>query len=322
MAKNEKTINNESENNNSNTIKQNNYNNFDITLKSIFLRLFNSGQISKILKLKVNYKKIKKLPSTLKIPTEFKADIILRDDEFIYLIEIQAQNQPKFTKRNLLYYALVNYEYNLPIIQIMFYVGSQKLNMADSIKNININYQFIILDLSKFNSSMFLSQDDIHCKLLSILTKDGNCDNVLKELLEAIDNIKELPLKYEVIELLKTLCNLRKNSIIKLKQIIEDNKMSIYINPETTDFYELGYKKRQEEMLANDIPKAEAKGIAKGRAEGIAKGKAETLKSLLTIKFGLINKDYDQKINIASIDELNKYLANILSANAIEEVFK
>ncbi len=79
--------------------------------------------------------------------------------------------------------------------------------------------------------------------------------------------------------------------------------MSIYINPETTDFYELGYKKRQEEMLANDIPKAEAKGIAKGRAEGIAKGKAEgiakgkaeTLKSLLTIKFGLINKDYDQK---------------------------
>ena len=102
--------------------------------------------------------------------------------------------------------------------------------------------------------------------------------------------------------------------------------MSIYINPETTDFYELGYKKRQEEMLANDIPKAEAKGraegIAKGKAEGIAKGKAETLKSLLTIKFGLINKDYDQKINIASIDELNKYLANILSANAIEEVFK
>ena len=94
--------------------------------------------------------------------------------------------------------------------------------------------------------------------------------------------------------------------------------MSIYINPETTDFYELGYKKRQEEMLANDIPKAEAKG----KAEGIAKGKAETLKSLLTIKFGLINKDYDQKINIASIDELNKYLANILSANAIEEVFK
>ncbi len=208
----------------------------------------------------------------------------------------------------------------------MFYVGSQKLNMADSIKNININYQFIILDLSKLNSSMFLSQDDIHCKLLSILTKDGNCDNTLKELLEAIDNIKELHLKHEIVELLKTLCNLRKNSIIKLKQIIEDNKMSIYINPETTDFYELGYKKRQEEMLANDIPKAEAKGraegIAKGKAEGIAKGKAETLKSLLTIKFGLINKDYDQKINIASIDELNKYLANILSANAIEEVFK
>ena len=86
--------------------------------------------------------------------------------------------------------------------------------------------------------------------------------------------------------------------------------MSIYINPETTDFYELGYKKRQEEMLANDIPKAKAEG------------KAETLRSLLTIKFGLINKDYDQKINIASIDELNKYLANILSANAIEEVFK
>ena len=95
MAKNEKTINNESENNNSNTIKQNNYNNFDITLKSIFLRLFNSGQISKILKLKVNYKKIKKLPSTLKIPTEFKADIILRDDEFIYLIELKtSQNLP------------------------------------------------------------------------------------------------------------------------------------------------------------------------------------------------------------------------------------
>ena len=82
--------------------------------------------------------------------------------------------------------------------------------------------------------------------------------------------------------------------------------MSIYINPETTDFYELGYKKRQEEMLANDIPKAKAEG------------KAETLRSLLTIKFGLINKDYDQvdlKSGWLILKQIHSFDAKILPAS-------
>ncbi len=130
-----------------------------------------------------------------------------------------------------------------------------------------------------------------------------------------------MAVKNEAMELLKTLCNLRKDSIFKVKDIIEENSMSIYIKPETTDFYEMGYNKCKEDLYSKVIPEAQAKSEAEGLSKGKAEGKAEDLKTLLKLKFGHIDKVYSTKIKSATIKELNKYLKRIIDANSIDEIF-
>ena len=93
--------------------------------------------------------------------------------------------------------------------------------------------------------------------------------------------------------------------------------MSIYIKPETTDFYEMGYNKCKEDMYSKVIPKAQAKS----KAEGLSEGKAEDLTTLLKLKFGHVDKVYSSKIKTASIKELNKYLKRVFKANTIDEIF-
>ena len=218
---------------------QNKYNNFDVSIKTILQTLVKSPSLKAILNLDIDTTKIRILPDSLTTPTELRVDCIFTDDINLFLFEIQAQNDIDFARRNLLYLANAHYKYNLPIIQVLIYVGAEKLNMAKSIKMAKLDYSFTIVDLSRLNSSLFLSQDDITVKLLSVLTRDGTQVESLKSLLKAIDQIDDIAVKNKAMELLKTLCNLRKDSIFKVKDIIEENSMSIYIKPETSDFYNL-----------------------------------------------------------------------------------
>ncbi len=308
---------------------QNKYNNFDVSIKTILLILVKSPGLNDILNLDIDTTKIKILPDSLTNPTELRADCIFTDDKNLFLFEIQAQNDIDFARRNLLYLANAHYKYNLPIVQVLIYVGSKKLNMASSIKMAKLDYSFTIVDLSKLNSSLFLSQEDIIVKLLSVLTRNGTQADSLKSLLTAIDQVDDMAVKYEAMELLKTLCNLRKDSIFKVKDIIEGNSMSIYIDPKTTDFYEIGYNECKEDMYSKVIPKALAESEAKTRAETKAKTRAETkaetkaevLNTLLKLKFGHVDKAYLLKIKSASIKELNKYLKRVIKADSIDEIF-
>ena len=300
---------------------QNKYNNFDVSIKTILLTLVKSPSLKAILNLDIDTTKIRILPDSLTTPTELRVDCIFTDDINLFLFEIQAQNDIDFARRNLLYLANAHYKYNLPIIQVLIYVGAEKLNMAKSIKMAKLDYSFTIVDLTRLNSSLFLSQDDITVKLLSVLTRDGTQAESLKSLLKAIDQVDDMAVKNEAMELLKTLCNLRKDSIFKVKDIIEENSMSIYIKPETTDFYEMGYNKCKEDLYSKVIPEAIAEGEAKVKAEGKAEGKAEDLKTLLKLKFGRVDKVYSSKIKTASIKELNKYLKRIIDADSIDEIF-
>ena len=173
--------------------------------------------------------------------------------------------------------------------------------------------------MEKLESFWFI--DDIIVKLLSLLTRDGTQADSLKSLLTAVDQTDDMAVKYEANELLKTLCNLRKDCIFKVKDIIEENSMSIYIKPETTDFYEMGYNKCKEDLYTKVIPKAVTEAKAESKAEGKVEGKAEDLKTLLKLKFGHIDKVYSTKIKSATIKELNKYLKRIIDANSIDEIF-
>ena len=193
--------------------------------------------------------------------------------------------------------------------------------------------------MEKLESFWFI--DDIIVKLLSLLTRDGTQADSLKSLLTAVDQTDDMAVKYEANELLKTLCNLRKGCIFKVKDIIEEDSMSIYIKPETTDFYEMGYNKCREDIYSKVIPKVYAENYAKAYTKAYIRAKAHDyayvyakayikayteskasgLETLLKLKFGHIDKVYSTKIKSATIKELNKYLKKLTKAKSIDEIF-
>ena len=72
-----------------------------------------------------------------------------------------------------------------------------------------------------------------------------------------------------------------------------------------------------EEAVMSTAEKLEQQGIAKGKAEG----RAEVLLKLLTLKFGPLPDGVAQRLQAASVDELDRWTERVLSAKSLAEVF-
>ena len=72
-----------------------------------------------------------------------------------------------------------------------------------------------------------------------------------------------------------------------------------------------------DEMEAKSLDK----GRAEGRAEGRAKGKAEALLNQLLLKFEQVSAGVREQVGAASGEQLDAWLAAVLSADSLDEVF-
>lgn len=70
-------------------------------------------------------------------------------------------------------------------------------------------------------------------------------------------------------------------------------------------------------VIATAFEEGKAKGVAEGFAEGKAKG---FLKTILEFRFDRVEEDQLQKINSASLDQLNRWTAKAKTARSIDEV--
>ena len=79
------------------------------------------------------------------------------------------------------------------------------------------------------------------------------------------------------------------------------------------------------EGRAEGRAEGEAKGRAEGRAEGEAKGRAEgraeILRKLLTLKFGPLSIDSEDRLRKASLAELDLWTERVLTAGQIQDIF-
>ena len=83
-----------------------------------------------------------------------------------------------------------------------------------------------------------------------------------------------------------------------------------------------GKAKGKAEGMAKGKAEGIAKGKAEGKSEGKAEGKAEGLSILLQAKFGSIDSSVLKKITDSTIEDLDRYIINVLTANTINDVFK
>jgi predicted transposase/invertase (TIGR01784 family) len=258
---------------------------FDITLKDAlqglekaFCKMFLNLDIISAKPLNTEFKKIE----------EKQADYIVKikdkeQKESILHIEFQTSNHNQMHIRMLRYLTELYRVYKLPVIQVVLYLGEEKLNMIDCINfeilKTKIEYRYQIINSKELDCELFLNSQDSDMVVLSILCDLENKDKskfirkVLEKLYE-LNKDDENSFKNFILKL-ETVSELRK----KLKPLIKEQTMvADQISVKNLPTYEIGFEEGIE------------KGIEKGRQEG-------QLEEKRAIAFSLIEFHDDETIS-------------------------
>jgi hypothetical protein len=84
------------------------------------------------------------------------------------------------------------------------------------------------------------------------------------------------------------------------------------LSPEEQEFIMVVYK---------GFDEIRAEGRAEGRVEGRVEGRADTLRRQVSLKFGSLPPDVEQRIAGATPEEIDQFLERILFVDSIEKLF-
>lgn len=95
-----------------------------------------------------------------------------------------------------------------------------------------------------------------------------------------------------------------------------------FVNPKGTIMnMDRAYKDWVRRMKAQGVSQGISQGLSQGLSQGISQGRADLLSKLLTEKFGTVPPKFKRRLQSASIEELDQWGINILTAQTPEEVF-
>jgi len=227
---------------------------FDITLKEVI-----SGLEKAFCKsfLDMDIIEAKPLDSDLQKIEEKQADYIARikdveEKEYILHIEFQSSNHKIMHVRMLRYLTELYNRYNLDVIQVVIYLGKEKLNMKNSIEfnshGTEIKYRYELIDTKTLDCELFLNSNESDFIILSIL-----CDLEKKDKSKFIRKVL-----YKLYELNRDDENTLKNYLLKLetvaelrdelKPIIKEEEQMIDFKVKVEDLpsYEIGFERGEE----------------------------------------------------------------------------
>jgi len=275
---------------------------FDTEIKGIFE---SAAKAVVKLVLKVDILEIK--PAGTEIQELLRADFVgiirTHKGSFLLHIEFQTSNDETMPQRMLQYAIALYRKYKLPLIQIVIYIGKEKLRMKNvfSLKTdfTEIYHRFEIIDISEIEAESFLESDEPDVFILSILGKTGDRVGVLRRVIEKLKELnlgEERILKYiHRIEVLSELRGIGKEEISEMPIEIDITKL-------------WGYKEGREA------------GLKEGRETGLREGLYSAIALGLELRFGKKGLRLMKKIReISDIDRLKELKKEIIKAKNLKE---
>jgi len=256
---------------------------------------------------------------------------VKNQDAYIRIVLEHKSYLDKELPVQLLYYnaaiweeAIKEKDYYPPIINIVFYHGKGEWNIPTSLpvledQNLEkyvskLNY--ILIDLNK------ISDEDIISKTYQDLCTQWAM-LAMKHIFDSIESfIKVLEL---IADYIKSQEHIEKSHCIFLTL---DYIVSVKDNPEEVEsiLKELtgGDKKVMtltEKWIMEGLEKGKQEGLEKGLQEGSLKTKKDDVKSAILIKFGVLPKELEEKIeNTNNIEVLDQVFKKVILATKIEEI--
>ena len=179
----------------------------------------------------------------------------------------------KMSKRMLLYRCLIDVKHELPIRQIVFYIGYEPLRMPNYIKEDKLYYECEIYDFRNLDANAFLNSEAPDAVIFAILCdfKDELPEVIiekvflrLKDLCTRKDELNKFVFQLQILTSLRNF-----EPIVELK--IKDMSLVLDINVKKSLFYLDGKEE----------------GRAEGKEEGKEQGKIEMIEELLIQKYSI-----------------------------------
>lgn len=222
---------------------------YDAILKDLFKKM-----PSKLLKILTGYSQGKPLDTQFREVKRREADMLLElPNGEIFHLELQSSNDNDISRRMLDYYATIWKAYNKRPKQLVLYVGSKPMNMADNINDEKLTFKYTLKDIREIDCSELMHSESIDDVILSLLCRLENETQSIQEILNRIsklspDEKKDYLLKIFVIGQLRKLDETIKKEAKNMPIIIDITENAVY-----------------------------KEGLLEGKQKGLLEGKKETI---------------------------------------------
>ena len=252
-----------------------------------------------------------KIQTTIEREPDFLKRVIDQNGkEFILHLEFQTTNDPKMIYRMAEYRAILQRKYEIPVRQVVIYLGSEKPKMRTQLSKEEQIKGFELHDIKKFPFQSALNSEIPEGAILSILTDYQKADSekviekIIYKLQQASKSESELNKSLKQLVVLSRLRKLEG----EIKQKVND--MPITYDIKTDGLYNEGIR----EGILEGIKKGRKEGILKGRKEGQEQGQEQGLEkakkeiALNLIKAGLDNDTISKATGLSTeqIKQLRK----------------
>jgi predicted transposase YdaD len=227
------------------------------------------------------------------------------EDGRILHVELQVDNDSTMPWRMLQYYSVLRRGYaDRLVIQIVVYVGNGALRMPRLIREKVLRFRYRLLDIREFSAELFLGSESSAERALALLCPVRDAREIIRQVLESW---AEVPYdqKNNLIETLVIVSGLR-----GLKRVVQEELPSMAINTE---------------VLIRDnewFQEWKEIGVAEGRTQGLNEGRLNLLKRQIGKKFGSLPRWAEDRLDKATVEQLDEWGDRILDASTLEKIFE
>jgi len=246
------------------------------------------------------------------------ADLFFRTGKRRLLhIEIQTWNARNMAVRSGVYALLAAEKFDVDYVdQVVLYAGRGKMKMRDRLDIGAVKVRFRLINVDEISAAELLRSENPVDWVIAMLGRNGT--KMLKTILR---RILALPMERRgrLLAQLMALSGLRGLSErLKMEFKAAGVEIDIESNVLLREIRDAGYEKGLAEGEARGEKRGERRGEKRGHERGRAEGQAQLLHSLLEAKFGKVPAWADERLAKASLADMQRWGAKILTARSIE----